>query len=167
MSDFELEINVDHHDLDLVMERVQMALADEQISAFMEEIVIPYEHHRIEDRFAHEGDELTGPWAQLRDATIAIREAKGYSAGPINQRSGEMLQFLTSNSELRESGGGIVTATIPGTDIAGEMLDKIMTAQLGRKTPSTKPRPVLAIGPKDIAAIVTGFRTWITEHIAA
>lgn len=167
MTDFHLDILVDSHDVDIMIDRLMASLTEVRLEAFLEERAVPYLHERIQRRFDNEGDDVSGPWLPLRFSTEKIREREGFGPKhPINQRTKAMIHYLTESSAAVAL-SGFPTVVIPGRGAAGEMLDKIATAQLGRAKPSTKPRPVLGMNAVDMEAIVGNLRMWITEELAA
>lgn len=167
MSDFDVEFRVDSHDMDLILGRLTQSLTEERIAVFMEEEAMSYLHERISQRFAHEGDDIVGPWAPLRFSTEKVRGDAGFGAAhPINERTGELRNWLIASHTVTESGDGVI-GDIPGNASIGlELMDKLTTAQIGRSDPSTVARPVLGIGVVDMEAIVTSMRMWIVESIA-
>lgn len=83
------------------------------------------------------------PWARLAWFTVQEREHLGFPGrNPINVRTGEMMEDLTTDPDVRMSGAGEYSASIPGkTGPTTEI--KIATAQLGDELNKVPKRPVL------------------------
>lgn len=108
----------------------------------------------IESRFEEEGDPKSGFWKPLKDATIDIRRADGFGDGPINERTGELRDFMTGDYDVMTTGSGAVMQ-VPGNPGGSELASKLATAQRGSiNNPlgygPTPPRPVLAISEMDV-----------------
>ena len=116
--------------------------------------VDPYLRNRAEARFQDEGDDVVGKWEPLHPATINIRQQQGYGSGPINRRTGELENYITSVGDVTPHPAG-ATLTLPGAPASGELAEKVQTAQIGKDYPATVPRPVLGMNETDLAAVLT------------
>jgi hypothetical protein len=108
---------------------------------------------RARQRFADEGDEVVGAWPALADATVAIRQSKGFGGPhPINVRTGEMKRhILDSRPSIVPLPDGAVMTT-PGGEPGGDLGKKLQTAQSGdNRTPA---RPVIGVGVRDLEEIL-------------
>jgi len=127
--------------------------------AFMHGAVQPWLVERAEQRFAGEGDDAVGKWAPLMQSTIMYRESAGFGGPrPINKRTGELEAYITGGGADVTSlnGASVLTFPDPKTKMSYGLNKKVETAQVGRsKNPSTVKRPVLGLGEKDLAAIMT------------
>jgi hypothetical protein len=157
-----------------MLNRVNRAIGGASLATWMQTMAIPYFQDEIVDRFAYEGDDRSGEWAPLKDSTNRIREALGYPPEhPINERTGEMLEWLASSGEFI-MGLNSAIGTIPGDAPSDILAQKFRTAQMGtnenRMIPGahTPPRPVLAVSPaEDMAILLKGLQVHIMQHIAA
>lgn len=86
-------------------------------------------------RFDTESSEDNGAWEQLRVATQIFRARAGFPpAHPINERTGEMKHYLTSQTgtvTLR-SGVDSMSGDWPSKP-SGELLEKLSTAASGKR----------------------------------
>lgn len=141
---------------------MQTKLAPPAIGAFLQTVVDPYLRGRVSERFDSEGDDVTGRWAPLGAATQAIRQQQGFGASsPINERTGEMKDYLLNTPSSLSFNPIGATLTYPGMLPGGELLDKLNTAQNGRTTPPTVPRPVLGVNTTDLAAVLASMAYYI------
>lgn len=129
--------------------------------------VTDFFRQRSEQRFAAEGDDAVGVWAQLRESTQNLREwlrdTHGYDiepATPINQRTGQLREYASFSDAGGESSGTGYRYLYPNYLPAGELGDKLRTAQRGRTEPGTVPRPVLGVSFFDLDSVqnmIVGF----------
>lgn len=142
---------------------MHMRMQPPAMLAFMHAGISPYVRGRIGRRFNSEGDDVTGRWHPLAAETQIIRQRHGYpGAHPINVRTGQMRQHLVASPGNAVSAGGISQFTYPGTAPGGDLMNKLMTAQAGRQSPATLPRPVLGFNMNDtvaLTALVAGYVT--------
>ena len=139
-----------------MLAHLQNKLSPPNLGAFLLGQVDPYLRNRVADRFAAEGDDVSGKWLPLQPATETIRASQGYSpAHPINRRTDEMRDHLLYSASGVSMGVAGTTLTYPGNAPSGELEDKMTTAQVGRSYPDTPARPVLGMNQNDLAAILT------------
>lgn len=178
-----------------VIEALQLRLQPDALKEFL----IAHAHtalrERAAQRFANEGDDVVGKWAELARATGIVRQFLGYSPfHPINVRTGALRDYVLNTFTTRNSGGAGAVLMMPGP-ASGEMLSKLRVAQqggsgtggttksgMGRGSASarggdffghglagpnrpTPPRPVLAIGPMDGAEIGRRLLEWVRAGI--
>lgn len=147
-------ISIDDADVTQMFVRLDAAISPLGLATFFEERVDPYLQMRMRERFAQEGDDVTGPWDQLAYSTEEYREAGGYDRShPINRRSGEMEDYLTENALIAPLGSGAFLQT-PGRQATGELATKVKTAQQGKSKPFTRPRPVMGMNVRDKTEIM-------------
>jgi hypothetical protein len=80
--------------LDILDRRLQVEVGD-----WMRGDLHDYLVQRASDRFANEGDDASGPWAPLSNATEAIRASRGFPpAHPINVRTHDLQRFILGSS---------------------------------------------------------------------
>lgn len=146
----------------LMLQDAQGATSQLGTAMWLRNLAHPYLVDQIKRRFGNEGDDVVGKWQQLGPNTGAIRQGKGFAPWhPINQRTGEMLAFLTTS--FRVQGYGTATSLTIPNQARGEMKQKITIAQLGgypktegrRLGPSrmAPARPVLGIGSRDAMSL--------------
>jgi hypothetical protein len=138
--------------------KLEMLLGGDGLSAFLGGTVGPYLRERTQQRFANEGDDVTGPWAPLHPATVAIRESLPYQIGgehPINRRSGELEEWVTEGNYFPYPTGVGATLQYPSKTPSGELRTKMQRAQVGDPTVNTVARPVLGVNEKDLLFVLT------------
>ena len=145
-----------------LLERLDVALSPAALAEFfLGAEVGPYLLGRIENRFEQEGDDVSGAWAPLKDATQSIRAALGFQpAHPINVRTGELLQFLMHGWQAAPEAFG-ASLTVPDNDPTGELEEKMMMAQAGG--PRAVPRPVLGMNLTDLAVVLMELDRYLTK----
>lgn len=161
-----VEIHVASEQAELLLKRLMLSLSVIGLSAYMEG-VDDFVKGRIRQRFAQEGDDVSGQWMPLKEATVAMRESAGYPGEhPINVRTGEMYNLLTSGPARVTATSAGATYTHPASMTALNR-DKIMTAQAGSDSPPTLPRPVLGLNERDLAALLYMFGMHLNHFPAA
>lgn len=162
MTRYSIDVDVFTADIDRMVDTAAMGLSPQGLDQFLSTDAHDFFADEILMRFAYEGDAASGDWERLTDATQNIRSHAGYPAdGPINERSGDLLRFLTQNLDVTQLPDGAVMQ-IPG-DASGEMERKIRHAQVGAKVgenplfpnSSTPARPVLAVDEDDLLMVLT------------
>jgi hypothetical protein len=132
------------------LDSIELMISESSLENFLSNVAVPYLQDRVDQRFANEGDDVVGQWKDLAGATISIRQSLGYPGDhPINQRTGEMLDYLDTNQGEISAAPGDIRVTYPGGSMSVEVQQKLMTAQFGRDTPKTPKRPVLGINQID------------------
>lgn len=166
---------VDDSQAQALFNRLRQRIGLAGLRVFLRGTTRGYLVSRIVQRFASEGDEASGKWAELRESTALIRSYQGYGAwGPINQRTGALYRHVTSSYMLKAAGQGGMTLSIPGTNRNRELMSKLKVAQTGgfattkpkgkRSTGPNRPavpRPVLALSDTDQRVITTSLMAWI------
>lgn len=140
-----------------MLERLDSALSPVGLAAFLNLGVGPWVKQRAADRFASEGDDVSGKWAPLQESTIEIREHAGFEgAHPINKRTGELEAYITEGQIGITAGPGFASMRYPDNPPATKSLkQKVETAQRGRSNPNTVARPILGLNERDLAQVVT------------
>lgn len=146
-----------------LLEALDTAHSPQALAAFMETTVGPYLQERAKRRFRNEGDDVSGPWVPLSSTTNAFREAAGYPPDhPINHRTGRLENYITNTKVgARPTSSGGAMLTFPANPPRGETAAKVKTAQFGKFTPRTPPRPVLGINEVDQAFFATSLHEYI------
>lgn len=159
----EIEMVIEAESLESFLEKMELAFSNESISTFLEGPANEWITTRAKDRFAHEGDSASGPWEELAESTVAIREAMGYPGEePINVRTGELGRWATSRGQITEVEGAI-GAVWPGQDPMGELTAKVRHAQQGGVSiwgNKYAARPVIAFDGEDTVGIGLAFAKW-------
>jgi len=157
--EFDLEDENVIQNLKLVTERVGPGLQQ-----FMQGDLADYLKNRAQNRFANEGDDAVGGgWAPLKASTEVRRASKGYPPShPINVRSGDLRDYITTDSGNVSGGLAEWVLTWPGPPPSSELHEKTQTAQIGKTFPSTVPRPVIGLGTTDVRDIEDKLEEFIT-----
>lgn len=153
----DFEIVGDERGVQEMLNKIDSALSPVGLATFLHGAVAPWVQERAADRFASEGDDVTGKWAPLEQATIEIRENEGFGgAHPINRRTGELEEYITQGQVGVTAAPSVAVMTYPKNPPSGKSLrQKMETAQKGRRTPNTVARPVLGLNERDLGAVMT------------
>lgn len=165
--DFDVELE-NENSVQAILTGLNLAVSQTNLYRWLSGWAPDYLVERAEERFDMEGDRASGKWRDLEPATQDIREHLGYPrAHPINERTRDLRNFLLfSDGETNFVGGQAVRFSWPDTPPAQNGLQqKLETAQLGRKKPSTVPRPVLAVDAIDLQTTLVALRDHIMEYI--
>lgn len=183
-STFQINFNVDTSDITDTILKMQERLSPSGLKTFLITKAHRDLRRRTTARFNTEGDDATGPWAQLAFMTGRIRAFQGYGPfHPINVRTGQLRSFVLNSFTVKEQSRG-VTLMMPGA-ASGKLLSKFKQAQQGGggKTRTSRPtvyratvqhtegdagpnrmapaRPVLALSVTDKWTIVPDLLQWI------
>mgnify|MGYP006319646487 FL=1 len=171
MASLTYNIHVDASQPLNMMARVAQAVSPPSLARFLENETSDYLFDQIQARILAGGDDVTGKWPELSDATVRIREAYGFPGSwPKNWRTGEMMRFVSKTNSVTAGPGG-VELQIPGDTNDSVMEQKIGTAQKGRTTnplPNcgpTPPRPILALDDVDAGYILERLEAHIIDEI--
>lgn len=154
----DFDIVGDEHGVQKMLDRIDSALSPAGLAFFMHGAVQPWLIKRAKARFASEGDDASGKWAPLQQATVEFRESQGFEGShPINRRTGELEAYITQSDVDVVSAPGVTSLKFPGTNTKASksIAEKMRTAQKGRTSPATVPRPVIGLGERDLAAVMT------------
>lgn len=110
-----MQVKVDSSEAVRQMEADRRSLLDTRraLEAVVEEFA-----RKVERNFAQESA-ADQPWPPLAEATIADRERKGFGAGPILRRTGDMASGATGTVEY--DGDGVDVSPEPETPAAYHM----------------------------------------------
>lgn len=166
MDDFYVIVSVDSREAWLMLRRLQWRLSPVGLHAYMQRKALPFLQARARARFAGEGDDATGKWAQLAHNTGLIRAKQGFPAWhPINVRTGALRTYVTTTAKVSSTGTG-ARILMPGTGGSKELQRKLKKAQRGGPTGKGKdapPRPVVAVGAVDQRFLGVSLLDWIKE----
>lgn len=158
-----LDIEVDDESVERMLENTANALDTVGMYAFLYGTVGPWLRRRAEDRFAAEGDDVTGHWKPLEAYTQRVRAASGYGAEhPINKRTGELESYITSGGWDVFATPVLSTLVFPGNAPTPRQAEKVSTAQIGKNYPSTPARPVLGMNEVDLVFVMGALGVYIT-----
>jgi hypothetical protein len=164
MPYYEVDLKADFGDVEMMFASAMHALESRNIVNFLQEEALPWFRQRVEKRFGSEGDDASGSWLPLAESTQKIREEGPWSVGPehpINVRTYDLLNFLRRGAVDYSIGKTTATMYFPGKPSSEELLDKLSTAQLGRESPRTPKRPVVAANERDLRAVMTRLGIWV------
>lgn len=146
-----------------LLSKLEMRLSSPSIAGFLGQVVDPYIRRRARDRFAEEGDDVSGPWEPLSETTQRIRESMGYGpTGPINVRTTQMERYVTQSPERLVAHSLGATLYSPGGNPTGELRSKLARAQGSKRKVQgrpgrrgggmgfTPPRPVIGVNERDL-----------------
>ncbi|MGE0342557.1 MAG: hypothetical protein AB7O86_05775 [Porticoccaceae bacterium] len=161
----EIVITVDNADrIDQMLRAVANSLSPSGLGRFLDKRVDPFLSERAADRFASEGDDASGKWAQLLEATGYIRLAKGFGRyHPINVRTGDLRNFVVGTHTTSAVAGG-ASMVKPAVGGSGEMQKKLRAAQRGGVGPKGRPfpaRPVVVLNSTDRLEIESLLKFWV------
>lgn len=166
MPDFEIAFEAETQHLQGVLRHLDQRLNPDGLGDYLEAKIEPFLQMRIDARFAAEGDDVTGAWHPLKQATEMIRASKGFPpAHPINVRTNKMKHWLVNVPADLIIGGDeavLIHPPFAGPSDA-KTREKIQTAQQGKRSPNTPPRPVLGVNENDLLFITSELVAWITE----
>jgi hypothetical protein len=177
MFDVHVELaDAEYSDMDNTFLRAAGFFDTAGMGWFMENMLGPYLKKIHENRFRNNGDSASGKWAPLSQYSINRRRAGvqsgeykvGLRNNQINRRTYELYDWVVTDSwKVAPSGSGaalVYPGSLPGDAL---LTEKLFTAQHGKAKPLTVARPVLGIGPRQGARMVTmmaaGLETWITS----
>lgn len=169
-----VDVRVDSKEVTELLYKLERRTTAASLRMFLRAFVWPHLQQRIVRRFANEGDEAVGQWAQLAEATARIRRVRGFSAyqgyHPINVRTGQMKSFATSSHRVSTVGTGGAALHLPGAGMSAIIRRKIQVAQVGGSGQSSRrpgpnrpapPRPIYALDQVDESIIGNGLLDWI------
>lgn len=153
----DFDIVGDRQGVQAMLTRLDSALSPVGLSLFLYGPVGAFIKHRAAQRFSGQGDDVSGKWAPLKESTIEFRENQHFKSGPINKRTGELERYITQGTvKVTPVPGFGAAMTYPGDEPDNaHLVTKVKTAQSGKAHPLTRPRPVLGMNERDLAAIMT------------
>lgn len=154
-------------EVDMLLKSVMTAVSPQGLVPFGQQVA-DYLDDRAAERFAGEGDDASGNWPSLTGTTERIRASLGYGPdGPINIRTSEMFDAVVYSDLLVPVPGGVTVTKPDPALITGTLQEKLVTAQIGRTGnilfpgASTPPRPVVALGARDMVEIMGKLQLYI------
>ncbi len=140
---------------------------------FLRDFMMPFMRTRVAKRFANEGDEASGAWLPLADATEDIRNRQGFPGDhPINRRTGELENFMRRGVVDFAMQPNASSMFFPGTPPRRSIREKLKTAQRGRSRAqnflglgATPARPVAAVSMADMSFFMNSFSFWFGKEV--
>lgn len=153
-------IHVDVTEVVALLASLQARISPPALLTFLKSQVTPWLQARVGRRFATQGTDTGGPWAELLPITQGIRWALGYNpTWPINVREGDFREWLTSDEgEASLSAGAGAELIFPGNAPSYTDEDKLVTA-MGYG--DAKARPVVEITEQDLDVTLAMLEAWI------
>lgn len=164
MSD-RLVFDVDAHTALESMESLALLLSSSGMAVWLSSTVGPYLKQRAGNRFANEGDDVSGKWAPLSQGTVNIRQTEGFGGEhPINVRTGEMENWVVQGGWHSYPNAVGASLQFPETTPSGRLAKKVRGAQQGEgKAP---PRPVLGVNENDMLFVMSALAFSVDEAIS-
>jgi hypothetical protein len=170
-------VEIDASEFENLLTRLQERVGQNGLRSFLAIKALREVRHRIEARFAMEGDDATGKWEQLAWMTQRIRAFQGFSPRhPINVRTGAMRRHLLTSFRINAMGGSGATLVVPGNDGNATMNAKVAMAQQGGWTRQSNrfggpnrhvpARPVLGVSERDADKVGDLMLDWIRSGIS-
>lgn len=156
----QIDVSVESASVQRVLEALDTHLEPVAIAEFLGAGVTQYLQERGKRRFEEEGDDVSGKWLPLSQATQNIRSSMGYGAEhPINKRTGELEDYIIGSPGLPTTEVGGAMLNWPGQPPGNANLkEKLQTAQQGAKATTknrpTPARPVLGVNEADMQNVV-------------
>lgn len=151
-------------DVHQMLQRMNTTVSGPALADFMAMEVYPYFRERAQARFAEQGDDASGKWPALHEATQRFRMHAGHGATePINRRTGQLEKYILGASPALVITADSVTMVYPGNLPDDRVLSrKYKVAQTGSNTkPYTAPRPVIAMNSTDWAFVYAALDRYI------
>ncbi len=163
-----IKATVDIRDAEKMIKRADAAVSGHSLASFMMLRAEDILRKRADERFAMEGA-VSGErrWHPLQPTTITrYRLPFGFLPGPINVRTGALMGWLTSAEGTRKATKFSASTSWPKPPPnRDELAKKLWTAQKGRKSPKTNPRPVVRMNPHDPKDIMDELHVWIEYYM--
>lgn len=159
-------VDVDDEDAIRMMDRVMETVGPVSLERWLRMAAHPHFTNEIVQRFAYQGDRVSGHWPDASEATEAMKENLEFDAEALNIRTGEMFDFLTSKAQFSVAGDQAMMS-LPGRRPNPLMTRKIRTAQFGSNDNPidefgpTPPRPVLGFDEQDMEFLLRSLERWV------
>lgn len=164
MTGYYVLIETDTKEVNAVIQQLQDRLSPIGLVTYLNTVVDPFVRERIDQRFGSEGDDVSGAWHPLEQATQQIRAAYGFPPDhPINVRTGKLHSFLVGTpSDVKPDGMGATLEHPP--PIADPIIrKKLDTVQAGSASPKTPARPVIGLNQNDLLFITSSLVAYLVE----
>jgi hypothetical protein len=164
---FNIMIETDRSQVDGIIKHLENKIEPAGLSTFLQTVVDPFIRNRIDQRFSSEGDDVSGKWHPLAQATQMIRASYGFPPDhPINKRTGKLhAQLVGHNSDVKPNGFG-ATLTHPAPGVLDPLTTKkLTTAQSGSSRPNTQPRPVIGVNENDLLFVTSSLTAYLIQGL--
>ena len=178
-----LHVDILSNEVDRNLRALEVALAPQSLMVFHEMFTRNIIRERMQDRFDRNGDEMSGPWAQLSDARQDIRSHAGlFPTRPINVGTGELRDWLEGNRGSNRPSALGAMYSFPGAIPRRQSVrSKYETAQKGKAagfpmpdghggtkpSPSpTPPRPIVGLDALDLIHVLGALQLYIVAEVA-
>jgi hypothetical protein len=158
-----MDFEVDLSKVDEAIRTLEVAISEGSMEDFFDRRVGPWLAARTRERFASEGDDASGAWAPLTQATINRKRAMGYLGRGINVRTGELRDWATDGTFAGVGSPDGGRFTYPREKPRGRLKKKVSGAQNG--TERAPARPVIAFSEFDAEIILQMFATHLESII--
>jgi hypothetical protein len=157
-------VSVDKTSVDAMLNKLARKISGPGLAFWLQGSVVPWLQTRAQQRFASEGDDVSGAWFPLKPFTQQARAAAGYTPDhPINVRTGELERYITGDAGAVAAGPAFARLDYPSPPGSGDLRDKVETAQIGKAFPSTPARPVLGVNIRDLEAAMLSLALYIEK----
>lgn len=163
---FDLDVTIETSDLEATLTRLETSISPMGLSIFLIGGVLPWVKQRAQERFANEGDDVSGKWAPLEPSTQEFRANGPWGVGPsspINRRSGDLEEYITKSNSTIIAAVDSAVMVYPDAAPTGPLKEKVETAQSGKAKPKTTARPVLGLSEVDMVYTMQSLQFWV-EH---
>lgn len=154
MAQVSMDIRVSEREVDAAIRALEISTSPPALALFMNTRVRDWLQGRARERFALEGDDASGEWADLAESTYRIREHEGYVPIRINDRTSALKNWVTSAPGVTTATPSVTWMEFPGPAPTPELEKKREVAQRGKVEPYTHERPILATNEADLAAVL-------------
>lgn len=155
--------------VEALLESMEEDLSGESLADFMGKEIFPYLRDQSLDRFETKGDETTGKWAPLSEASERWRRWDGVAGDELNKRTGKLEDFIQQAIPGLLVGSDSAVLQYPsGMPSDKNTAQKYRLAQQGqaagvdkRRKPKTPPRPIVAVGVEELAVVQSRLERFI------
>lgn len=161
----DLHVQGDTRAVDQMLRDLGVAFLPEELRAFLRDFVHPIILARAADRFEGEGDDVSGPWAELRPYTQEQRRRGGFGpSSPINVRTGAMKAHVLGRVPDANANSLGASMWFPARGGSASNIRKVKVAQDGDKKSRTPARPVIGVNPNDLELVLVATAEHIGRH---
>lgn len=156
----DVQIIGDDKGVQRLLNRLETGFSPLAMAGFLGATVGPYLQERAKARFRNEGDDVSGKWQPLKDATAEIRKNGPWNVGPyhpINVRTHDMENYVTGSAGDAIMAGPVAQLTYPDPkrNVGTLLPEKMRVAQRGNPAnPKTPARPVIGLNVNDLTFVL-------------
>jgi len=162
-----VQIQSNAYDVEAWLRSIELILAGYRLVGWLMDEMDPYLRVKAARGFQGEYDPMGQAWEPLTESTERIRERQGYPPEPINDRSGEMKDFILRGNQPLVGAIGDYGALMewPGPAGNSELKAKLATAAGGKRKPRTPARPIYGLDETDALAAIEMLTFWFTRQV--